>query len=298
METTQQMAVKYNITSKLKLPSATRKFLEEKGLSIVAFGTQLQVVHTGKNFVIDADVIKNAFIAGVVKNDPTAIHKVSAQVYETLTSGGFKNKFENFLDHFPELKGTYEGEPTIEAVVEEGLSTQESAVEAPNVVVPTNGFRLKMVTPEAVGMNLYSDTVTLDQAGSLYQPVKGTDGTSRYHVIGIGFAGEAKMVVAARINPGNISYRVESDLFEDGLLDGDKVKWSLKSVRKEKSNKYGSKWKYYVSGHPNFTIESEQEGFRIAARTIGGLLATLSYDFGVEWVTPLPNPQKLTGAGK
>lgn len=111
------------------------------------------------------------------------------------------------------------------------------------------------------------DVVKLSQANRLYAPVAGSDGGSRYHVIGI----SPKVNVAARIKGVSVSVRLEGV----GLTESLATKAGLK---------------YSAGSHASLHIKASPTDVK---RVIGAILC----DLGLDYQTKTPKLDLLVGKG-
>lgn len=109
----------------------------------------------------------------------------------------------------------------------------------------------------------------LRHATKLYEPVKGTSGGSRYHVIGLG----DQFQVAARLKGHALSFRVEGDIAQnhDMLAEAG----------------------LNVSGDSHASLHLDCKTEQNVIKAVGALFMTLQ----VEFDTPMPIIKKLVGKG-
>ena len=119
------------------------------------------------------------------------------------------------------------------------------------------------------------DTVRVIEASALYQPVQGTNGNSRYFIMGIGTG----LSLAVRMKGSTLSARVEGERLS---------KMTVKSALEQIGLTYGKNGTYA-------SMHAECPDTLTAQKTVGSILAALGNH--TTWNTPMPTVALIAGIG-
>jgi hypothetical protein len=171
----------------------------------------------------------------------------------------FSQSLQNANDHLDAVK-----KEEHQANLGEQMATGKTGKE---YVMPQVFPKNKMATDEPI---------KLIDATALYQPVRGTGGTSRYFVMGVGDS----LNLCCRIKGSTLSARVEGHLLANK---------SMGNCLAELGLTYG-KGGHYASMHVECCDDI------VAQKTVGSILAALGPH--AKWETPMPNVSLIKGIGE